>query len=200
MCSGLSCLGQTRPNYSGTWALNLKKSGEVPAPLKSYTLTVKQDEQQITLDAKVEGDINPNAPDQGTTPVQAIPLATTTANLNSGNTDEGGAAVSHKIVVAISRALALVIRHLNCTLDGKETSREIGGMTPGMIKSKAHWMKGNKGLEINLAREIDVQGSKFTSMVREQWQISEDGKTLKIKRTVNLMAGYDETMLTFVRQ
>ena len=194
-------LAQMHPNFSGTWLLDLKKSGDVPPALKSYALTVKQDEQQITVDAKIEGDINPVALTDHTAPsANAVTLATTTGINNSANHDEGSAASGSKVVIAKGRALALVIRHLNCTLDGKENTREIGGITPGQIKRRAQWRKGDKSLELNLVREIDVQGNKFTSTVREQWLMSEDGKTLKIKRTVNLLAGYDETTLTFVKQ
>ena len=77
---------QTRPDFSGTWSLDLKRSGEVPAALKSYSLTVKQDGQQITVDAKVEGDINPVALTDHTAPQpHAIPLATTSGITNSDN-------------------------------------------------------------------------------------------------------------------
>jgi hypothetical protein len=198
--SGLVTLAQPRPDFSGTWSLDLKKNGDVPTTLKSYLLTVKQDQQHITIDAKVEGDINPISLTDHTAPqARAIPLPTVTAFANPENVEDsfGGA---HKIVQAPGRALALVIRHLNCTLDGKEMAREVGGLTPGQIRRKAAWRKGDKSLEINLIREIDVQGTKLTSTVREQWQLAEDGKVLKIKRTVNLLAGYDETTLIFNRQ
>jgi hypothetical protein len=198
---GFNAMAQNRPNFSGTWLLDLKKSGEVPPELKSYALTVKQDEQQITIDAKIEGDINPEVKaDHTAHGPSSVLLTTTNATSNPTNQDEGGSASPHKIVIAKGRALALVIRHLNCSLDGKESTREVGGITPGQIKRKAQWRKGDKTLELNLVREIEVQGSKFTSTVRELWQMSEDGKTLKIKRTVNLLAGYDETTLTFVKQ
>ncbi|NOT62701.1 MAG: hypothetical protein HOP19_21040, partial [Acidobacteria bacterium] len=193
--SGFIASAQPRPDFSGTWSLDLKKSGEIPTALKSYLLTVKQDGQQITIDAKLEGDINPVTLTDHTAPQPgAIPLATATATANPENV-EGSSGGTHKIVQARGRALAMVIRHLNCTLDGKEMAREMGGLTPGQIRRKAQWRKGDKSLEINLTRDFDFQGSKFTSTVREQWQLSEDGKTLKIKRTVNLLAGYDETML-----
>jgi hypothetical protein len=102
--------------------------------------------------------------------------------------------------MARGRALSLVIRRMSCTLDGKEAAREVGGISPGQIRRKAIWKKAEKSLEFNIARDFDVQGKTVTSTVKELWELSDDGKVLKVKRTVNLMAGWDETTLFFTKQ
>jgi hypothetical protein len=199
---------QSQTNFSGTWALDLKKTRDVPAELKSYTLTVTQENQQLSFESKVEGDPNPPKPDQaaGHDAQPAGPPAHPTAStvgIPSGNTptNENGPGTSNsRTVLARGRALALIIRRLTCSLDGKEVTREVGGALPGQIRRKAFWRKGDKSLEINVAREFDVQGNKFTSTVKEQWDLSDAGKTLRIKRTVNLLAGWDETTLVFNKQ
>ncbi len=61
------------------------------------------------------------------------------------------------------------------------------------IDIKAFW-------EIYLERDFEVQGNQFTSYVREVWELADGGKVLKIKRTVNLLAGWDETTLVFNRE
>jgi hypothetical protein len=200
---------QSRTNFSGTWALDQKKTHDLPPDLKSYTLTITQDGQQLSFESKVEGDPNPARPDQSSASRDAQPAGppahptTSTVGIPSGNTptNENGPGTSNsRTVLARGRALALIIRHLSCSLDGKEVSRDVGGALPGQIRRKAFWRKGDRSLEIDIARDFDVQGRKFTSTVKEQWDLSDDGKTLKIKRTVNLLAGWDETTLVFNKQ
>lgn len=199
---------QTRADFSGTWALDMKKTRDVPPDLKAYTLTVKQEGQQLTYETKVEGDPNPAKPgpagshDAQTVGPPAHPTASS-AGIPSGNTptNENGPGTSNsRTVLAPGRAMAMVIRHLTCTLDGKEVTREIGGASPGQIRRKAFWRKGEKTIELDIARDFDVQGRNFTSTVKELWELSDDGKTLKIKRTVNLLAGWDEATLVFIKQ
>src|SRR5262245_21587658 len=165
---------QTRVNFSGTWVLDTKKTRDLPPDLKSYTMTVKQEDQQLTLESKVEGDPNPAKPEQAgsghDTQVAGPPAHPTasTIGIQSGSTptNENGPGTSHSHTgMARGRALAMVIRRMTCTLDGKESARDVGGLSPGQIRRKAFWRKGDKTLEINLARDFDVQGSKFTSTV-----------------------------------
>lgn len=205
-CQHPAAKAQGRTNFSGTWVLDAKKTRDLPPDLKSYTLTVKQEDQQFTLESKVEGDPNPAKPEHAGPGHDAGPPPHPTAStvgIPSGSTptNENGPGTSNsRTVMARGRALAMVIRRMTCTLDGKESAREVGGISPGQIRRKAFWRKGDKTLEINLARDFDIQGSKFTSTIKELWDLSDDGKTLKIKRTVNLLAGWDEATLVFTKQ
>lgn len=197
---------QSRANFSGTWALDTKKTGEVPPDLKSYTLTVKQDEQQISFEAKVDGELNPPGRDQsGHSPNLSTAETPSHATASSGATSVTGDAHtaggnSRPIVLARGRALATVIRRVTCPLDGREVSREAGGISPGRIRHKAQWRRNAKTLEVTLARDFDIEGTLRTATIKELWDLAEGGKVLKIKRTVNLLAGWDETTLVFNRQ
>jgi len=206
---GATAQAQTRANFSGTWVLDTKKTHDLPPDLKNYTLTVTQEPQQLSFESKVEGDPNPVRPEQSgsgqdshTVGPPAHPTAST-VGIPSGSTpthENGPGTSNSRTVLARGRALALIIRRLTCSLDGKEAIREVGGVLPGQIRRKAFWRKPDRSLEINIARDFDVQGGKFTSTVKELWELSDDGKTLRIKRTVNLLAGWDETTLVFTRQ
>ncbi|MGH9800879.1 MAG: hypothetical protein ACRD82_10990 [Blastocatellia bacterium] len=201
-------IAQTRADFSGTWALDAKKTRDVPNDLKSYHLTVKQDEKQISVESKVEGNINPtSAHDQNRPPQNSAQTAINIAVAGGGSSTGsvgGGAGDStsggNKVVLAHGRALATVFRRFSCDLDGKETVREAGGLSPGKLKRRASWRKGDKTLEIYLERDFEVQGNQFTSYVKEVWELAEGGKVLKIKRTVNLLAGWDETTLVFNKE
>ncbi len=200
---------QTNTDFSGTWVLDKKKTSDIPSELKSYKLVVKQDEKQIFFESVVDGHFGPPAgQDQSkTAPQVTLNAAPTPSSPNStvggislGTSDSSGGVGSSRNVIARGRALATVIRRMTCSLDGKEMVREVGGISPGKIRRKALWKKGDKMLELNVARDFESQGSPITSTVRELWELAEDGKVLKIKRTVNLLAGWDETTLVFTRE
>lgn len=199
---------QSRTNFSGTWTLDMKKTRDLPPELKSYTLTVKQDEQQISYESKVEGDLNARPKQDQTGTATDMPIAASLPQANSSAVSVGNPVVSdHSAhgsgsgkVMARGRAFGMVIRRMSCTLDGKETAREVGGISPGQIRRRANWKKAEKSLEFNIARDFDVQGKIVTSTVKELWELSDDGKVLKVKRTVNLLAGWDETTLVFTKQ
>lgn len=199
---------QAQTDFSGTWVLDMKKTRDVPTELKSYHLTVKQDDKQISVESKVDGTLTPvTAPDQSRPPQTAAQNAINTAVSTGGSstgTVGGGATDAtsggNKVVFAHGKALSTVFRRFNCDLDGKVSVRETSGLNAGKLKRRAMWRKDHKTLEINLERDFEVQGNQFTSYVKEIWELAEGGKVLKIKRTVNLLAGWDETTLVFNRE
>ncbi|MFN0110770.1 MAG: hypothetical protein ACKVZH_18070 [Blastocatellia bacterium] len=199
---------QARVDFSGTWTLDAKKTRDVSADLKSYQLTVKQDDKQISVESKVDGNLLPATGNDHPKPAQsAAQHAVNNAAAGGGSstgTVGGGAGDSvsggNKVVFAHGRALATVFRRFSCDLDGKEAIRETSGLSPGKMKRRASWKKGEKALEIYLERDFEVQGNLFTSYVKEVWELADGGKVLKIKRTVNLLAGWDETTLVFNRE
>lgn len=203
---GIVAAAQTHSDFSGTWVLDTKKTRDVPPNLKSYHLMVKQDDQQIAVESKIEGSLDPTpgqdpskAP-QHTSAQNAVNTAVAGGGSSTGSVGGGaGDAVSggNRIVLARGRALATVFRRFTCNMDGKETIRETSGLSPGKLKRRATWKKGDKALEIYLERDFDVQGNQFTSYVRETWDLAEGGKVLRIKRTVNSLAGWDEATLVF---
>lgn len=216
MMAGLvgSALAQKPADFSGAWTLDVKKTRDVPAGLKSYVLTVKQDDNQISFEAKIDGNLNSSlAQDQqrtsnlntfGEVAAQSIPAGSAGASTGvagSAFTDSGTmASSSSKVNVAPGRAFATVVRRLTCRLDGEERVREIGGISPGKMRRKAMWKDPAKSLELHIARDFDTQGSVVTSTVREIWELADGGRELRIKRTVNLLAGWDEVTLIFARQ
>lgn len=205
---GVVAFAQSRVDFSGTWTLDAKKTRDVPADLKSYHLTVKQDEKQLSVESKIDGNLSPSPVPEQNRPHHSSAQNAVHAAISGGGSSTGavgggaGDATSggNKVVFAHGKALATVFRRFTCELDGKEVVRETGGLSPGKIKRRASWKKGDKTLEIYLERDFEVQGNQFTSYVREVWELADGGKVLRIKRTVNLLAGWDETTLVFNRE
>src|SRR5208283_562702 len=50
-------IGAAQDNFSGVWVLDKGMTHNLPPGLQSYTMVVKQDEQQIVVGTKVEGSL-----------------------------------------------------------------------------------------------------------------------------------------------
>jgi len=54
-------------DFSGTWVLDKEKTPNLPPRLESYTMVVTQNDQQLTVESKVVGDLKPGGgPGRGT--------------------------------------------------------------------------------------------------------------------------------------
>lgn len=205
-----AALAQSKSDFAGTWVLDTKKTRDVPTGLKSYILNVRQDENQISFEAKVEGDLSHTvSQDQprtsnlnafGEVAGHSSSPGPATGVAGSAFADTGTVSSSSRVNVARGRAFSTVIRRMNCSLDGEERVRELSGLSPGRLRRKAIWKTPNKSIELHLLREFDTQGSVVTSSVRELWELADGGRELRVKRTVNLLAGWDEVTLVFNRQ
>jgi hypothetical protein len=220
-------LAQTPTNFSGTWVLDKERTRDLPPQLESYTLIVTQNDQQIAIETKVAGSLRPAAPGGSRGSGGGFPGAGRGGSYPGGRmgggfpgersggefpggTPEGGIGfpggrggsfpdtpMPGANPALRGRALSMVIPQLSYNLDGKETETELGDRTPGLARLKAKWKKDGKVLELSVVRKLDFQGTQMTISTKEQWELSEDGKVLKLKRTVNLPMGSDEVKLVF---
>ena len=51
--------GAAQDDFSGYWVLDKEKTRDLPDGLQSYTMVVTQNEQQLVVETKVEGDLRP---------------------------------------------------------------------------------------------------------------------------------------------
>ena len=200
---------QTHPNFSGQWQLDAKRTRELPAQFKSYHMTVKQEENQISIESHVDGPLfsapepvasgpgQPMNPSAGQSASSGGGTGLSRGNPMSGESAEGS---SNQVAIAKGRALATPIRRFHSTLDGQPKVTEPNSLVPGRITREAHWRRGDKTLELNVQREYEGEGKKLSATLRETWDLIDNGAVLRIKRTVNLPAGWDEATLFFVKQ
>jgi hypothetical protein len=97
-------------------------------------------------------------------------------------------------------ALAMAMPNTTYLLNGKETKMEMEGPMPGSATLKAKLKKDGKQLELTIARHLNLQGNEVTLTTKERWELSEDGKVLKVQRTVETPMGLEEAKLTFNKQ
>ncbi len=118
----------------------------------------------------------------------------------------GGFSIPKDMVMGM--ALRSSMPKATFSLDGKETvilleQRQNEGIptgSAGSITLKASWKKNGKQLELQTARKMKTQQGDRTINAKDKWELSEDGKTLTIKRSVELPMGSEEAKMVFARQ
>lgn len=87
---------------------------------------------------------------------------------------------------------------LTYSLDGKETTAEMGGRFGGAATLKASWEKDGK-LNLNSVRKANFQGNEFTITTKETWEMTSDG-ALKITRVSDTPRGQMSSTLYFIKK
>ncbi len=85
-------------------------------------------------------------------------------------------------------------------LDGSETTADVVRPLTGAMSLKARWIEAAKTLELTSTITGDIGGKEATVTTREQWQLVENGKALKIARTRETPQGRQQFKLHFDRQ
>jgi hypothetical protein len=85
-------------------------------------------------------------------------------------------------------------------LDGSETTASVVRPLAGTMNLKARWIESVKTLELTSTISGDTGGKEVTVTTREQWQLIEGGKALKITRTRESLHGRQQFKLHFDRQ
>jgi hypothetical protein len=85
-------------------------------------------------------------------------------------------------------------------LDGSETTANVVRPLAGTMNLKAKWIEASKTLELTSTITGDSEGKEVTITTREQWQLAEGGKALKIARTRETPQGRQQFRLHFDRQ
>jgi hypothetical protein len=83
------------------------------------------------------------------------------------------------------------VTEFNLTTDGEECTNEVRG---AVAKSKTRWVERDLATDI----QIEAQGMKF--QIQDRWQISEDGKTFTINRTMKSDQGEIVQKIVFARK
>lgn len=92
----------------------------------------------------------------------------------------------------------------NYNLDGTETKTQAQIRTPNGLVNVPATLKvietGNGKLQITIARELNMNGNTLKGVTVENWQLSDDGKTLSIHKIDEMPQGKIESDMIFVRE
>jgi len=220
-------------DFSGVWILDKSKTSDLPPTLESYTLTVAQDAQQLTVETDLKGEIGTRsgAGGQGRGPRGGGGFPGGGGGFPGGGRGggggfpggggpgggggfpggggPGGGGFSLPKDVIMGMALRMTAPKATYALDGKETThqmeaRESASSQPpqpgGSIALKASWKKSGKILELQSTRKFETPEGARSMTNKDRWELSEDGQTLTVKRTLDMPMGMEEVKLVFTRQ
>jgi hypothetical protein len=186
---GVKAQSQFTP-FTGNWMLDREKtntSKDFPQKLKNYKMRVSANEALINIKSLIEGIVE----------VQAVGLGSRTPVTESSKRSENTATLGDSSSVRSERsvnyggtmALYFTINDITYKPDGKEEKIE----TPqGMVRIKAKPDKGGNSMQFTIIRRMKMKTGEIEVITREEWKLSEDGKSLRLHRTVQTPDVRDE--------
>ena len=172
----LSAVAQDKKatDFSGTWTLDASKSKlDERARIESMTLTVTQTDKDIKVETATKRLPPPEGAGNGQGNGQGV-------GMGRGGFGGGDGATTY-------------------TLDGKETTTEVEGRM-GKVPVK---LKGElDGGKLKLSRSMTFSGQmgEITTTTKETWSLSEDGKTLTVKRDMESPRGTNSSEMVFTKK
>lgn len=157
--------------FVGNWVLDKGKASAAkgfPQKLKDYTMIVAENDNLLNVKSRVGGDVM---------------IETTIAR---------DASVNQRIYHNGTAAVFFTPNDATYDLSGKETKVELkqAGDFIGTARVKAKMDK--KGLQINTIRRMKTGKGEIDVTTRETWKLSDDGKSLRLQRIVELPESRDE--------
>ena len=187
---GIKAQDQTSA-FAGDWVLDRGKTNtqkDFPEKLKNYKMTVSGTASSLKVKNQIEGNVEIKAAGQGArTPVteSASMLGTrqTATDTSSANTGTG------KINYGGTMAIFFTPNEAVYNVNGEEVKIE----TPqGLVRVRAKPDKSGKSMQFTIIRRMKTQTGEMEVIAREVWKLSEDGKSLKLLRTVETPGARDE--------
>jgi hypothetical protein len=194
-------------NFSGNWVLNFGETKNPPAGLQHYTMVVNQDEQQL----KVDTGGNPGGTSGGYPGGRrggmggglgmpggiGIGMPGGGMGMPRGG---GGRPRAEGPLQGNVAAYKLYPQSAVYKLDGSESTVQFGDPEQTNATSKAEREKNGEVLKLSLVGngDSDQRGGKI--QVKEQWKLSEDGKSLKVDRSIKSPEGSGTVHLVFLKR
>jgi len=210
-------------DFSGNWVLSFGETKNPPAGLQHYSMVVNQDEQQLKVNTSLEGDLQatPNTPNSGGNSggTSGGYPGGRRGGMGGGMGMPGGIGVgmpgggmgmprggggrprsegpSSQGYVA---AYKLYPPSAVYKLDGSESTAQLGDAEQTNATSKAEREKNGEVLKLSLVGNGDSGQGGGKIQVKEQWKLSEDGKSLKVDRTIKSPEGSGTVHLVFSKR
>lgn len=186
--TGIKAQSQSSP-FAGNWMMDKEKTNttrDFPQKLKNFKMAVTGTEANLNVRSQIEGNVDIQTAGQGTRTA-----VTESASRVSGGQATGGSSSSANAKLNYGGTMALFFTpgEANYNLNGEEEKIE----TPqGLVRIKAKPDKSGKSLQFVIIRRMKTPTGEIEVITRESWKISEDGKTLKLFRTVETPTARDE--------
>lgn len=187
--SAAAAFAQTKTDFSGVWTLDVSKSKlDERARIESGTMTVTQTSDKLTVESNFKRTPRPDNNNAGG------------GNANTGGTGMGqGNGGGMRAGGGAGRGGMGGGQPVTYTLDGKETTSEVGGgQMTGTVKMQAAF-DGSK-LNLTSARSFTTQNGEVTMTTKETWETVDGGKALKVTRSIESPRGTQTSEMYFTRK
>lgn len=168
-----------KADFSGNWTLDVSKSKlDERMRVESMTMNVTQTEKELKVETAIKRLPPPDGATQGGGQGSGMGRG---GGFGRGGFGGGDGTVTY-------------------TLDGKETTiqqQSLMGQIP--VKLKAELEKDGK-LKLNSSRAVNTQMGEFTITTKETWSLSDDGKTLTVKRDMETPRGTNSSEMVFTKK
>jgi hypothetical protein len=207
-------------DFSGNWVLSFGQTKNPPAGLQHYSMLVNQDEQQLKVATTLQGDLQatPNTPNDSGYPGGSPGSSGRRGGMGGGLGMPGGIGVgmpgggmgmprggagrprAEGPLQGNVAAYKLYPPSAVYKLDGSESTVQLGDPEQSSATSKAEREKNGEVLKLSLVGNGDSGQGGGKIQVKEQWKLSEDGKSLKVDRTIKSPEGSGTVHLVFSRR
>jgi len=213
-------------DFSGNWVLNFSETKNPPAGLEGYSMVVSQNQQQLKVQTTLQGDLQPEQggqnpgsypggsgggypgrrggmgrggiglpgiggigwPGGGGMPGGGIPGGG--SGRPSGEGRSRGSLAAYK----------LYPQNAVFMLDGSASTVQLGDPEQTGATSRAEWAKGGGELKLSLVGN-GASGQRGDSIqLKDEWKLSEDGKSLRVDRSIKSPEGSGTVHLVFFKQ
>lgn len=210
-------------NFSGNWVLDFGQTKNPPAGLQNYSMVVNQDEQQLKVETSLQGDLQAaqNTLNSGSYPggtPGGYPGGGRRGGMGGGMGMPGGIGIgmpgggmgmprggggrprSEGPAQGNVAAYKLYPHSAVYKLDGSESTAQLGDPEQTSATSKAAREKNGEVLKLSLVGNRDSGQGGGKIQVKEQWKLSEDGKSLKVERSIKSPEGSGTVHLVFLKR
>jgi hypothetical protein len=181
-------------HFNGIWVLDTTKTKmqNMPVTLKGFNMIVAQNSDKINVKSKIDGKVD----------VERFGAKREVSSSNPSGFAGDREPVAAKINYGGTLALYYTPSEAVYNLDGKEVKMELksGEKNLGSVKIRAKSEKEGKLIRITQIRREKTMQGEVEIFVRERWELSSDGKTLKFHRQVEMPTALDDVEMVFIRQ
>jgi hypothetical protein len=210
-------------NFSGNWALDFSQTKNPPAGLQAYSMIVNQDQQELNVKTSLQGDLQPAQSDTSGYPGgssggypggrggmgggmgmpgrggMGMPGGGMGMPRGGGMPGGGGGGRDGEGRGTVA-AYKLYPQSVVYKLDGSASSAQLGDPEQMDATAKAELEKNGEVLKLSLvgSESSGQRGGKI--QVKEEWRLSQDGKSLRVDRSVKSPEGSGTVHLVFSKR
>lgn len=186
--------------FTGAWLLDKEKSvaKNFPTKLKGYRMLVGESDGLLNVKSQVDGGVEVDAARSrgNSSPAVSNSAARSTSSV-AGSAAGTGTGVVEKPSFGGTLALFFTAHEATYNLTGQETKVEIkqGDKVNGFARIKAKVDKNGKGIQFTTIRKTKTPQGEMEITTREWWKLADDGKSIRIDRTVETPSARDEVTM-----